>query len=314
MRDAVLKLINWIKENKLTGFLVLVVLYLVFYPQQPGPIPLLSKTSLSNAGYSQSVEMMATDQMALGRGGGTSSYYPSPNVAPQPDVTDRKVITNSSMSLQVKDVRDVMEKIKQKTRDLGGYMVETTVNTPEFGENGSIVVRIPSDTLDSTLEYFRSLSVKVVSENISGNDITDQYVDLQARIDRLEATKAKFEQILDQATTVDEILKVQQQILNMQDQIDSYKGRMEYLDGASSTTLIRVYLSTDELSLPYAPSQGWRPGVVFKQAVRSLLSTLIQVGNAAIWLAVYIPLLAAAVLIIVVVKRLYRNYKKPSQN
>lgn len=248
---------------------------------------------------------------SFGRVGGMPP--PTSNVAPRPDVTDRKVITRSSMSLQVKSVREAMETIKEKTKELGGYVVETDLTTPEFGEDGSIVVRVPADTLDSTLEYFRGLAVKVVSENISGDDITDQYIDIEERIDRLEKTKARLEEIMDSAETVEEILQVQRQIFGVQDQIDRYKGQLQYMDGASSTTLIRIYLSTDELGLPYAPSQAWRPQVVFKQATRSLLLVLIKIGNGAIKLAVFSPLIAVAVLVLVLIKKAIFKKNPPSQ-
>lgn len=246
----------------------------------------------------------------LGRGGVASPVY---EAAPQPDVSDRMVITNSSMSLQVKSVRNVMESIKKKVGELGGYVVETSVTTPEFGENGSMVVRIPAESLDSTLEYFRGLAVKVVSENISGTDITDEYIDIEERITRLEKTKTRFEEILDSATEVEDILRVQREIFNLQDQIDSYKGRLEYMEGASSTTLIRIYLSTDELGLPYTPAQAWRPAAVFKQASRSLLLNLIKIGNAVIWIAVYLPLIGLAALAYYVIKKAAKRKTPPSQ-
>ena len=316
MRNLFTGIINWIKTNKLSAVLLVIVLYFIFYrrptiiPQMLGSGPMRK----SSVGLS-SMEMADFEAPAAEMSfGGSSRYYPNSNVAPRPDVADRKVITNSSLSLQVKSVRDVMDSIKMKTRDLGGYVVETSVNTPEIGESGNMVVRVPSDSLDETLQYFRGLAVKVVSENISGSDITDQYIDVEERISRLERTKAKFEEILDEAETVDEILRVQREIFNLQDQIDSYKGRIAYMDGASSTTLIRIYLSTDELGLPYTPAQAWRPQAVFKQATRSMLMTLIKVGNASIWVAVYLPLIAVTYLLFVVIKRLLKRFKKPSQN
>jgi len=112
---------------------------------------------------------------------------------------------------------------------------------------------------------------------------------------------------------IEDILTVQREIFNLQDQIDMYKGQLFYMDGASSTTLIRIYMSTDELGLPYTPAQAWRPQAVFKQATRSLLLNLIKIGNMAIWLAVYIPLIAILWLIFILVKRVLAKRKPSSQ-
>jgi hypothetical protein len=106
---------------------------------------------------------------------------------------------------------------------------------------------------------------------------------------------------------------VQREIFNLQNQIDSYKGQLAYMDGASSTTLIRIYLSTDELNLPYTPSQGWRPMVVFKEASRSMLSTLVEIGKAGIWLAVYAPLIIVGLLLYFGAKRVMKRNSSYNQ-
>jgi len=307
------KIYNWIKNNKLLAVLIVVILYLLM-PRGSLVPQLLGGTQYSKSG-NIAREMMApgmavSDSISNnGRGGAVASD----EVAPRPDVTDRKTITESSLSLHVKSVRETLDSIKKKTKDLGGYVVETDITTPEFGEDGSVVVRIPSESLDETLAYFRGLAVKVVSENISGDDITDQYIDVEERIFRLETTKAMVVKVLDKAVTVEDILQVQKQIFSLQDQIDSYKGLLLYMDGASKTTLIGIYLSTDELGLPYAPSQAWRPEVIFKQAARSLLLNLIVIGNAAIWIGVYLPLIAVLLLVFIVVKKVIFRKRPPSQ-
>jgi len=312
MKDIFSKVFNWVKNNKLLAVLLVVVIYLLIPRRSVFPQLLNSKSAISTGGLAVDMAYPSSSESMMGNYG-VGRGVPAYEAAPRPDVTDRKVITNSSMSLQVKNVREAMESIKQKTKSLGGYVVDTDVTTPEFGEDGSIAVRVPLDSLDDTLAYFRSLAIKVVSENISGYDITDQYIDIEERLTRLEATKARFEQILDSAVTVDEILEVQRQIFYVQDQIDSYKGQLQYMEGASSTTLIRVYLSTDELGLPYTPSQAWRPEVVFKQASRSLLLNLISIGNAAIWFVVYIPLILVGVLVLILIKKVVIKKKPSSQ-
>lgn len=284
MQNALSAISSWTKKNKIAAVLIagiFVYVFLVNLPPRRVPYDnSLGFVTSSEAGMAKSIAP-----------GIAPSYY---DAAPRPEEPNRKMITNSHLSLQVLKVREALDKIKQRTVSLGGYVVDTSVNTPEFGESGTITVRVPTEKLDETLTFFRGLAVKVVSENISGTDITDSYIDIEERLERLNSTKAKFEQILDNATTVEEILKVQREILMLQDQIDSYTGQLKYFDGASSTTLITIYLSTDELGLPYAPAQAWRPQVIFKQAYRSLLMHFIQLGNAAIWLLVYSPVLILA--------------------
>jgi hypothetical protein len=145
---------------------------------------------------------------------------------------------------------------------------------------------------------FKKLAVKVVSESVSGNDVTDQYVDLDAQLAVLTKTKVKFEDILDKATRVEDLMNVQQQLINIQQQIDSVKGQQKYLDQSAKLSLVSVYLSTDELALPYAPTNEWRPAVIFKEAVRSLIANIRGLGSLIIWGVVYLPILIPVGLII----------------
>jgi len=166
-----------------------------------------------------------------------------------------------------------------------------------------VVVRVPAKSLKATLDYFRSLSIKVSSENLFGTDVTDQYVDIQARLDTLNKTKAKFEEILVKADKVTDILEVQRQIIYIQDQIDSLKGQQQYLEKTAELAKITLYLSTDEFSLPYAPSAPFRPAVIFKYAVRSLVGTLRGIVQALIWIGVYSVIMVPVLLVVYFVRR-----------
>ena len=80
---------------------------------------------------------------------------------------------------------------------------------------------------------------------------------------------------------------MQRELINLQSQIDSIKGQQQYLEKTAELAKISLHLSTDEFSLPYAPTETFRPVVIFKQAVRSLVGTLRWVAKTAIWVGVY---------------------------
>ena len=204
-------------------------------------------------------------------------------------------------------VSDSLNLIKQKVTEVGGYMVSSNLNKPEEGDTGTITVRVPADKLDSTLFFFKSLSIKVVSENLTGDDVNDQFVDNEGRLLILERNKARFEEIMVKAVTTDEILRVQQEVFTLQAQIDQIKGQQKYLEASAKTSLITVYLSTDELSLPFAPSQAWRPEIIVKHAVRSRVGTLRGLGSAAIWIGIYSVIWVPVILIIKVIRKRRRN-------
>lgn len=278
-------IINWIKNNKLTAILIFIVLYFLlknsfpFFGYKTNPL-------LQRADYGYASKTMP----GVGGGGEMMSDVilpPQSEAPPAPDVKNRLVIKESYLSLLVDNVVNSQKQIIKKAEELGGYMVNANLDNPQEAATATVIVRVPSEKLDQALDYFRGLSVKVISENLQGQDVTDQYVDIEARLLTLLKTKAKFEEIMDKATEIQDILNVQREIINLQSEIDSLKGQNQYLEQSAKMAKLTAYLSTDELALPYAPSESWRPQVIFKQAVRSMMESLRKVGTALIWLAVY---------------------------
>lgn len=207
--------------------------------------------------------------------------------SPPTTQTDRLVVQESNLSLVVKNVRESVDKIVDQAKSVGGYMVSSSLSQPEEAPYANVVVRVPSKNLKLVLEYFRSLAVKVSSENLYGYDVTDEYTDIEARLATLNKTKAKFEEIMNKAEKIQDILEVQRQLISLQDQIDSLKGRQQYLEKTAELAKITLYLSTDEFSLPYAPAAPFRPAVIFKYAIRSLVGTLRSGVKLLIWVVVY---------------------------
>jgi len=174
-------------------------------------------------------------------------------------------------------------------------------------------VRVPSDKLAATLEYFGEKAVRVVQEKITGRDITDEYVDTQARLAILGKDKDHFEEILDEAIEFDDILRASREILSIQSQIEYVEGRLLYMEKTSETSLITISMSTDELELGYAPSDAWRPKVVLKKAARSLVADARGFGEVVIWIGVYSVLWVPALVIVLIVKKVLKNRKNKSK-
>lgn len=298
-------LIGWIKSNKLSVILIAVVLYLVLSTQFSSTRTL---QSIAPSGYDGD-SVVAGQSMRLpsaGVGKVMESSLMAPEIAPT-DTLNRMVITDSSLSLKVNDVPAVVSQIEASAVAFGGHLVDSNVQRPEGASTGTITVRVPSQKRAEALTAFKSYGVKTVMEHVSGTDITDQYVDNTERLRILETTKAKFEAILNQAENVSEMLSVQQQLLSVQNQIDAIKGQQKFLEGSASLSRITIYLSTDELALPYAPDTAWRPELVFKEAVRSFIQTIRGVLSTGIWLVVYSPIVIVLGVVYFVIRRIVKK-------
>ncbi len=297
------KILDWAKHNWLSLVLLLVVLYMFGFGGGNGPMTANRMSDYVSYESAPAGLMMAKSSSTIGGG----SYYPQA----APVATDqRMVVQDTSLSMQVKEVGGVLTEIEKLATSMGGYMVDRGMNQPEGAASGNISIRVPTEKREETIAGIKAMGMKTVSENVYGNDVTDQYVDIQGRIDGLNKTKAKMQSLMDQAVKVDDLMNIQMQLNNIQEQIDMYLGRQKYLEQTAKLTRISVNLSTDELALPYTPDSAWRPAVVFKTAVRSMLGALRSVANSIIWLVVYIPVIAALLLAYWIVRMVWKKFKR----
>ncbi|OGY26814.1 MAG: hypothetical protein A2864_02325 [Candidatus Woykebacteria bacterium RIFCSPHIGHO2_01_FULL_39_12] len=285
---------KWIRNHILVSILILIIGFLLLKNNFVSPV---SFTPAKSTSTGESMVGAPSASVGVGAGGiDVPSFSLKQDSGSSQQSSERIVIKNSNLSLLVKDVRNVGEQILNFTKNAGGYMVSTSYNRPDESPFATLTVRVPTDKLDEALKFFRSQAVKVTSENLVGTDVTDEFTDIQARLSTLEKTKTKFEGILDKATVIQDILTIQEKLITLQSQIDSLKGKEKALKQNAAFTKVTLFLSTDELALPYAPDKAFRPDVVFKQAVRSMLNTLRTGAEALIWVGVYsviwIPALA----------------------
>ncbi len=295
----------WLKKHWQTLAIVILAFFLV---RANNPRLLNTAVPPFSGSSRQNDEMLA---LSADTAFSSKSYLPVSQVPPSED-PNRLIITDTSLSLLVKDVANAITDIQSVTTSLGGFLVNSYLSKPESAASGNISVRVPSDKVPQALSAFKNFAVKVVSESVTGSDVTDAYTDLSARLEVLTKTKTKFEQILDQAVKVTDLLEVQRELTYLQSQIDNLKGQQKYYEQSAKLSKITVYLSTDELSLPYAPTNAWRPVVIFKTAVRSLIGFSRFLGTTLIWLAVYLPAIIPVILITRFVKKKKQNRSNPS--
>jgi len=296
------KILNWVKSNKLTAILIVVVAFLVYKSYWSGPVLYNSSRNLA-----ESYDLAAPQALMKSLAPSSAGIGGYSSAAPTPEVTERLVVSTSNLSLLVTDVAKTLTDVRTYVTTVGGYMVDSNLSTPEEAASGTITIRVPAAKLEEILAHLKGFAVRTVSETLSGHDVTDQYVDYDKRLAILNETSTRFEAIATKATTFSDILEANQQIISIQSQIDSIKGQQNYLAKTAEMAKITIYLSEDEYNLPYAPAEAWRPNVILKLAVRHLVSDLRGIGTAAIWTSVYAVAIVPIVLIILVIRKITRK-------
>lgn len=296
--DNSMRIIGWIRRNKLASVLALILIFFVLIPNILNffysSFSNMSSLPLNNAS-SDAIPASLPDSSS---GNVQSSSFQNKQSA---SVSQNRIVSHEgTLSLQVSSVPTASDAVISQAQALGGFMISNSFSNPGEAPTATIEVRVPAVKLISYLSFVRKQALQVVSEDLTGEDITDQYTDTQSQLATLLAVKSKLEALLEKAVNVQDILDVQQRIIDLQNQIDQVKGQQQYLDQSAKLSKVTLYLSTDDLALPYAPTKAWRPTVIVKYALRSLLTNLQSLGSGVIWIGVYaviwVPLLVLYIL------------------
>lgn len=235
------------------------------------------------------------------------------------------IIKNGDIKLLVEDTDIAIDRATQAIGDMGGYIVSSRVWYQPYadGENykyATITIGVPVDQFERTLVRLRGLAVKVLDETASGEDVTNQFVDLQSQVTNLEATRDRIKSFLDDAKTVDEALRINTELANVEAQIEQIKGQMNYLKDRSAYSTITVNFEPvlPELIATPTPTPTpnvWKPGETFEHAKKAVTSAYQGIIDFLIWIfVVFVPIFAPPVLIVWGLWKFFtRKSKKPGQ-
>jgi hypothetical protein len=175
------------------------------------------------------------------------SYYNNSSSIP----TERMVIKSASMALVVEDITATLMQITNLAAVNGGYIVNSDMREEQNRLYANISFRVDAAKFNETIQALRDLAVDVRSESTSGQDVTEEYVDLNAKLRNLEASEAQLLELMKKAGTVEEILKVQQELVNTREEIEQIKGRMQYLEQSSSLSFVYASLEQSKLTAEF---------------------------------------------------------------
>jgi hypothetical protein len=209
---------------------------------------------------------------------------------------ERLIVRNATLSLVVPDTQAALDEINALVKELDGYVVQSNVTRYQEGLRASVTFRIPAESLDAALARIRKMASEVRSENVSGEDVTEEYVDLQSSLRHLQATEARLLEFLDEAEDTKAALAVYDQLRQVQAEMEQVKGRIQYLEQSAAMATVDLDITPDELAQPIQVG-GWHPEGTLRNAVQSLVRVLQFLVDAAIVIVVLIvPVLAAIAL------------------
>ena len=226
---------------------------------------------------------------------------------------ERKIIRNATLTIEVASPTETQRKIFSAAESHGGFVV-TSEMTQQTSEDKSkpvmsvnLVVRVPALQFDQVMEEIRGVATRVVQEKRTGQDVTEEFIDLEARMKNQKALEAQFLEIMKRAGKVEDALEVQTQLADVRTEIEKLEGRKRFLQNQASLSTINVTLQT--------PTQIVN-AVGFWYDVRSAFGEGVEVAMAIILFLIraVIALLPILILIVLPVALIARVFVKRARN
>lgn len=195
------------------------------------------------------------------------------------------------MRIVVADTAKAVNDVTAAVQALDGYVSGSEIWREGELLRARLTLRVPGNSLNPALAAIRKASRRVDNETMSSEDVTQAYVDLEARLRNLEATELELRELLrtvrQNARKAAEILEVHQQLTVIRGEIEQTRGRIQHLGHNVAMSHIGLEVMPDAITKPVVET-AWQPAVIAKDATRALLSAARTLAAAGIWIVIYV--------------------------
>jgi uncharacterized protein DUF4349 len=246
-------------------------------------------------------------ERAGGGGGARSMGAPPLLLSPILAATaESKLIKTAKVRFQVKDTQKATSAITQLVSTHNGYIASQSVTTGSYSIENDLLIRVPSTSLDALLDGLLAQASYVESKVIEVKDVTEEFVDITARLKTQQEVENRYREILKQARKIEEILAVEKQLGEIRQEIEARQGRLRFLSHQVSYSTVQLTFAE---RLPYQrpPQAGFLSSLAesVKSGWRDFLDSVL--GLVAVW-----PFLVALALLVFLFWRWrgHRNKRK----
>ena len=212
---------------------------------------------------------------------------------------DRKIIRNADLTMEVPSTTDTQHRIVSIAETHGGFVVTSETKQRDNVEPAKrtldikLVVRVPENQFGATLDQIRALGNGTPKEEkVTGQDVTEEFIDLEARMKTQKALEAQFLLIMRQTGKIADALEVQREIADVRTEIEKLEGRKRFLENRSSLSTITINLETPA-PIIVVPATG------FRSSVREAVADSVDVGTAIVLFAVRLAIVMLPIFLLV---------------
>ena len=225
----------------------------------------------------------------------------------------RMIIRTVDMSVVVEDTDATVTAIRDLVGSYEGFVADSSRWLDDDQPHAMITLKVPSESLDVVLEELRAMAIRVDSENQGGQDVTEEYVDLQARLRNLEATEtellALMTEVRENRGKAEDILAIHRELTSIRGQIESLKGRAQYLERMTDLATVSIRIRPKEAPRPVVEPARWNPTVTASNALRGFVRFLQVMVDLLIYVVIFSPFVLIPVAVIWLVVRWLKRRK-----
>ena len=176
----------------------------------------------------------------------------------------------------------------------------------DFGQPyANIRLRVPSEKLNDAVDELKKISSKILSENTYTNDVTEEFIDVEAKLNIMKSTEKRFNDLLNEAKNVEEVLQVEKELMRIRGEIDSLEGRLGYLSQTTDTSEINLSINEE---VPIT-GEKWSFNESLSSALKNLSSFAKSFANLLINLVVFIPVIIVILIIAIIIRIIIKRRK-----
>ena len=197
--------------------------------------------------------------------------------------SDRMIIHQASLSVNVKELDKAQSNIEKKVDQYGGYIVESNVyQEDDQTSSGRMIVRIPEKNFEKFLLDAEGVAAEVLERNVTGQDVTEQYVDLESRVKSKRAVEERLLDFMSKAQKTEDLLKISADLSEVQEEIEVMVGKMKYLENQTSFSTIELSMYENRVVVPEIESKELNTWEKTKKQLATSTNSLLSAGSALI--------------------------------
>jgi len=290
-------------------------------------IPFLFLAACSSNSRSEEAKMQSSDKAVMDSGGyaaGEEAAFtenkqvntPQEDSKVEVEASKQMVIYRADLQLRVKKFEETLQKLEEKVDSYGGYISESNVSRDGNEQiSGRIAIRIPQKNFQAFLHDAEGQAIEVLQRNITGTDVTEEYVDLESRLKSKRVVEERLITFMKSAEKTEDLLKISNDLAVVQEEIETIQGRMKFLENQTSYSTVTISLYENKVVVPSLENEELNTWEKTKQQfMKSINILLVAISGTFVFLVGNLPILLIIAIIACLLYIIYRKIMKNSRN